>query len=83
MSASFVHAPSTRFGGSWRLRPVASSGTSGVAETKIATAHADWSISALWVFLASYVVFAGVTWLVYLRTSIADHRVPVLAEAAA
>ena len=33
----------------------------------VAAAHADWSISALWVFLASYVVFAAVTWLVYIR----------------
>ncbi|MEA2843123.1 MAG: transporter, family, nitrate/nitrite transporter, partial [Actinomycetota bacterium] len=35
----------------------------------VAAAHADWSISALWVFLASYVVFAAVTWLVYIRKS--------------
>ncbi len=33
----------------------------------VAAANADWSISALWVFLASYVVFAAVTWLVYIR----------------
>ena len=33
----------------------------------VAAAHADWSIPALWVFLASYVVFAAVTWLVYIR----------------
>jgi NNP family nitrate/nitrite transporter-like MFS transporter len=35
----------------------------------VAAAHSDWSVPALWVFLVSYVVFAGVTWLVYLRTS--------------
>ncbi|MEY2434853.1 MAG: transporter, family, nitrate/nitrite transporter [Acidimicrobiaceae bacterium] len=35
----------------------------------VAAAHSDWSVPALWVFLASYLVFAGVTWLVYLRTN--------------
>ncbi|HEX5946467.1 MAG TPA: nitrate/nitrite transporter [Acidimicrobiales bacterium] len=35
----------------------------------IAAANADWSVPALWVFLASYVVFASTTWLVYLRSS--------------
>jgi NNP family nitrate/nitrite transporter-like MFS transporter len=34
----------------------------------VAAAHADWSVPALWVFLASYLVFAVVTWMVYLRT---------------
>ena len=33
----------------------------------IAAQHADWSIPALQVFLASYVVFAVTTWFVYLR----------------
>ena len=33
----------------------------------VAAAHADWSVPALWVFLSSYVVFAAVTWFVYLR----------------
>ena len=33
----------------------------------VAAAHADWSVPALQVFLASYVVFAAVTWFVYLR----------------
>jgi MFS transporter, NNP family, nitrate/nitrite transporter len=33
----------------------------------VAAAHADWSIPALWVFIAAYVVFAAVTWAVYLR----------------
>ena len=47
----------------------------------VAAAHADWSIPALWVFLASYVVFAGVTWFVYLRKSFAIEKVPSLAHA--
>jgi NNP family nitrate/nitrite transporter-like MFS transporter len=33
----------------------------------IAAAHSDWSVPALQVFLASYVVFASVTWLFYIR----------------
>ena len=33
----------------------------------IAATHADWSIPALRLFLASYVVFAAVTWVAYLR----------------
>jgi NNP family nitrate/nitrite transporter-like MFS transporter len=48
----------------------------------VAAAHADWSIPALWIFLGSYVVFAGVTWFVYLRTSFATDRIPSLASAA-
>jgi NNP family nitrate/nitrite transporter-like MFS transporter len=48
----------------------------------VAAAHADWSVPALWVFLGSYVVFAGVTWFVYLRKSIATDRIPSLAYAA-
>jgi NNP family nitrate/nitrite transporter-like MFS transporter len=51
-------------------------------KVSIAAAHADWSISALWVFLAAYVVFAMVTWFCYLRTSFATERVPSLAHAA-
>ena len=47
----------------------------------IASAHADWSTPALWVFLGSYVVFAGVTWFVYLRKSLATRRIPSLAHA--
>ncbi len=39
-----------------------------------AAAHADWSVPALWVFLASYVVFAGVTWFTYLRRSPATEK---------
>ena len=33
----------------------------------VAAQHADWSIPALQVFLASYVLFAMTTWFVYLR----------------
>ena len=35
----------------------------------IAAARADWSVPALWVFFASYLVFAATTWFVYLRAS--------------
>jgi MFS transporter, NNP family, nitrate/nitrite transporter len=47
----------------------------------IAQSHADWSLSALWVFLAAYVLFAGMTWFFYLRKSVAVDRVPSLAYA--
>jgi NNP family nitrate/nitrite transporter-like MFS transporter len=47
----------------------------------IAAAHQDWSTSALWVFLAAYVVFAFLTWFYYLRRSFAVARVPSLAHA--
>jgi NNP family nitrate/nitrite transporter-like MFS transporter len=47
----------------------------------VAQANADWSISALWVFLGAYVVFAGMTWFFYLRTSFATRRIPSLAYA--
>ncbi|MGH9263519.1 MAG: MFS transporter [Acidimicrobiales bacterium] len=46
-----------------------------------AAANADWSTPALWVFLLSYVVFAGVTWFFYLRRSVATERIPSLAYA--
>ncbi len=47
----------------------------------VAAANADWSVPALWVFLGSYIVFAGVTWFVYLRRSIATEKIPSLAYA--
>ena len=47
----------------------------------VAAANADWSVPALWVFLASYVVFAGVTWFVYLRRSLATDGIPSVASA--
>jgi NNP family nitrate/nitrite transporter-like MFS transporter len=37
------------------------------AKVAVAAAHADWSVPALWVFLASYLLFAAVTWAVYLK----------------
>ena len=50
----------------------------------VAAAHSDWSVPALWVFLGSYIVFAGVTWLVYVRKPIeAAAPAPILVEAAA
>jgi NNP family nitrate/nitrite transporter-like MFS transporter len=56
------------------------------AETKaeklaIAQQHADWSVPALWVFLAAYAVFAGMTWFFYLRRSVAVRKIPSLAHA--
>jgi NNP family nitrate/nitrite transporter-like MFS transporter len=47
----------------------------------VAESHAAWSIPALWVFLAAYLVFAGMTWFFYLRTSFATRRIPSLAYA--
>jgi NNP family nitrate/nitrite transporter-like MFS transporter len=41
--------------------------TAPAQKVAIAAAHADWSVPALQVFLASYIVFAAVTWLVYVR----------------
>ena len=48
----------------------------------VAQAHADWSVSALWVFFGACFVFAGMTWFFYLRRSFATSRVPSLAHAA-
>ena len=45
----------------------------------VAQANADWSVPALWVFVAAYVVFAATTWFVYLRRRFAVRRVPSLA----
>jgi MFS transporter, NNP family, nitrate/nitrite transporter len=47
----------------------------------IAEANADWSIPALWVFLAAYFVFAATTWFFYLRKEFATRRIPSLAHA--
>src|SRR5919198_1442366 len=47
----------------------------------IAQSHLDWSVSALWVFIVGYVVFAGMTWFFYMRKSFATDRVPSLAYA--
>ena len=48
----------------------------------VAEAMADWAIPALWVFLAAYLVFAGMTWFFYLRTSFATDKVATFAQAA-
>jgi NNP family nitrate/nitrite transporter-like MFS transporter len=48
----------------------------------VAQSMADWSISALWVFLFAYLVFAAMTWFFYLRTSFATDKVASLAQAA-
>ena len=37
------------------------------AKVAVAAAHSTWSVPALWVFLVSYLVLAGVTWAFYLR----------------
>jgi NNP family nitrate/nitrite transporter-like MFS transporter len=47
----------------------------------VAAANADWSVPALWVFLLSYVVFAAITWFVYLRRTVTTDRIPSLAQA--
>ncbi len=47
----------------------------------VAQANADWSTSALWVFLGAYAVFAFLTWFYYLRRSFAVTQVPSLAHA--
>jgi NNP family nitrate/nitrite transporter-like MFS transporter len=55
--------------------------TTPAAKVTIAQANADWSVSALWVFLGAYVVFAAVTWFCYLRKAILAERLPSLAYA--
>jgi NNP family nitrate/nitrite transporter-like MFS transporter len=40
----------------------------------VAAAHSDWSVPALQVFLASYLVLAAVTWSMYLRKGAAFSR---------
>jgi NNP family nitrate/nitrite transporter-like MFS transporter len=49
------------------------------AKAHIAVAHATWSIPALWVFLAAYVVLGAATWFCYLRSSVLTRRFPSLA----
>src|SRR5689334_8114018 len=48
--------------------------TTPAEKVAVAAAHADWSVPALRVFLASYVVFAAVTWLMYIRKGAAFSR---------
>ncbi|MBA3329109.1 MAG: NarK/NasA family nitrate transporter [Solirubrobacterales bacterium] len=50
-------------------------------KAQVALAQSDWSVSALWVFLGSYFLFAGMTWFFYLRRSFATKRIPSLARA--
>jgi NNP family nitrate/nitrite transporter-like MFS transporter len=51
------------------------------AKLAVAHAHVGWSIPALWVFLAAYLVLAGGTWFFYMRTRFATGRIPSLAYA--
>ncbi|MGQ0837649.1 MFS transporter [Actinokineospora sp.] len=46
-----------------------------------AVANADWSTSALGIFIVGYVVFAAMTWFFYLRKTTESARVPSLAYA--
>jgi NNP family nitrate/nitrite transporter-like MFS transporter len=50
------------------------------AKVAVAAAHADWSVPALWVFLGSYIVFAAVTCIVYLRKPFATETTPGLVD---
>ncbi|RZS34899.1 NNP family nitrate/nitrite transporter-like MFS transporter [Herbihabitans rhizosphaerae] len=56
-------------------------GKTGAEAARIAEDYASWSLPALWVFIGSYVVFAGITWWVYLRKSLLVQRAPSLAYA--
>jgi NNP family nitrate/nitrite transporter-like MFS transporter len=47
----------------------------------VAQAQADWSVSALWIFLGAYLVLAAMTWFFYLRRSFATDKVPSLVHA--
>jgi len=47
----------------------------------VAHAHANWSVGALWVFLAAYVLLAGMTWFFYMRKRVGIGKVPSLAYA--
>ncbi len=47
----------------------------------IATANSDWSMSALWLFLVCYIVFAGMTWFFYMRKSFATKKIPSMESA--
>ena len=53
------------------------------AKLAVAKAHADWPVSALWVFFAGYFVLAGMTWFFYLRRDLAGERRPRLQRASA
>ncbi|MGI8430093.1 MAG: MFS transporter [Solirubrobacteraceae bacterium] len=51
------------------------------AKVAVAHAHANWSVGALWVFLAAYLAAAGMTWFFYMRKRVAVDRMPSLAYA--
>jgi NNP family nitrate/nitrite transporter-like MFS transporter len=57
--------------------------TTPAAKAAIAAAHADWSVSALWVFLISYVVLAALTWSAYVRSPFAKVMVSTCLAGAA
>jgi NNP family nitrate/nitrite transporter-like MFS transporter len=57
--------------------------TTPAAKTAIAASHADWSVPALWVFLVAYLVFAALTWGVYVRSGFATEMHTSLAGAGA
>jgi NNP family nitrate/nitrite transporter-like MFS transporter len=47
------------------------------AKVAVAAAHSNWSVPALWVFLACYLVFAAITWVVYLNKKAGSANVAV------
>ena len=49
------------------------------AKAHIAAAHSGWSIPALWVFLAAYVLLGGLTWFCFVRRSVLTARFPSFA----
>ena len=51
------------------------------AKLAVAQANADWSVTALWVFVVAYVALAALTWFAYLRKAFLVARVPSLAHA--
>lgn len=56
-------------------------GQTGQAAVRVAAEHADWSLPALAVFIASYAVCAALTWWAYLRRHLLATRIPSLAHA--
>jgi MFS transporter, NNP family, nitrate/nitrite transporter len=58
-------------------------GKTGDAAVRAAQDFATWSLPALFIFIGAYVLLAGITWWVYLRTNLLVRRVPSLAYAQA
>jgi NNP family nitrate/nitrite transporter-like MFS transporter len=52
------------------------------AKAQIAVAHATWSVPALWLFLAAYVLLGALTWFCYVRRSVLTRRFPSFAAEA-